>query len=84
MEILKDLHLMLLFNESKDYLFLLLTILIKVERISDRKYFLPKVNITNYNVLIYGRSYYDQSIGDQIQKYDKIRKIATGQDDYTT
>ena len=63
---------------------LLLTILIKIEKISDRKYFPLKVNVTNYNAFTDGRNYYDQSIGDPIQKYNKIRKIATGQDYYTT
>ena len=52
-----------------------------VERNSHRKYFLPKVNITNYNVLIDGRSFYDQPINDQIKKYDEIRKTGKG-DDY--
>ena len=57
----------------------------KVERNNQRKYFLPRVNITNYNVLIDGRNFYDQPIKDQIKKYDEIREIATGQgDDYTT
>ena len=40
----------------------------KVERDSHRKYFLPRVNITNYNVLIDGRNFYDQSINDQIKE----------------
>ena len=57
----------------------------RVERNSHRKYFLPRINITNYNVLIDGRNFYDQPINDMIKQYDKIRKIATGQgDDYTT
>ena len=57
----------------------------KVERDSHRKYFLPRVNITNYSVLIDGRNFYDQPINDQIRKHDEIRKIATGKgDDYTT
>ena len=52
---------------------------------SYRKYFLPRVNITNYNVLIDIRNFCDQPINDMIKQYDKIRKIATGQrDDYTT
>ena len=50
----------------------------KVERESHRKYFLPRVDITNHNVLIDGRNFYDQPINDQIKKYDEIRKI----DDY--
>ena len=53
----------------------------KVKRNSDRKYFLPRVNITNYNVLIDGRNFYDQPINDLIKQYDEIRKIATGQGD---
>ena len=57
----------------------------KVERNSQAKYFFPRINVTNYNVLIYGRNFYDQLINDQIKQYDKIRKTATGQgDDYTT
>ena len=57
----------------------------KVERDSHRKYFFPRVNITNYNVLIDGRNFYDKPINDQIKKYNEIRKIATGnRDDYTT
>ena len=35
----------------------------KVERNSRTKYFLPRVNITNYNLLI--ENFYDQSISDQ-------------------
>ena len=57
----------------------------KVKRNSQRKYFLPRVDITNYNVLIDGRNFYDQSINYQIKKHDEIRKIATVKgDDYTT
>ena len=57
----------------------------QVERSVHRKYFLPRVDIPNYNVLIDGRKFYDQPINDQIKKYDEIRKIATGKgDDYIT
>ena len=57
----------------------------KVERNSHTKYFLPRVNITNYNVLIDGRNFYDQPINDLVKQYDEIRKTVTGQgDDYTT
>ena len=57
----------------------------KVKRDSHRKYFLPRVDITYYNVLIDGRNFYDQPISDQIKKYDEIRNIATGKgDNYTT
>ena len=57
----------------------------KVERNSHTKYFLPRVDITNYNILINGRNIYDQLINDLVKQYDEIRKTATGQgDDYTT
>ena len=56
----------------------------RVQRDSHRKYFLRRVDITNYNVLIYGRNFYDQPINDQIKKYNEIRKIATRKgDDHT-
>ena len=54
----------------------------KVERNSHRKNFLPRINITNYIVLIDGRNFYDQPINDMIKQYDEIRKIATGQGDH--
>ena len=57
----------------------------RVVRGRHRKYFLQRVSITNYNVSIDDRNFYDQPINDQINKYDEIKKIATGQrDDYTT
>ena len=57
----------------------------KFERNSHPKYFLPRVNVKNYNVLIDDRNFYDQPINDQIKKHDEMRKTATGQgDDYTT
>ena len=57
----------------------------KAERDSHSKYFLSRVNITNYNILIDSRNFYDQPINDQIKKYDEIRKITTRRgDDYTT
>ena len=57
----------------------------RVPRDSHRKYFLPRVNIINYNVLIDGRNFRDQPINDQIKKHDEIRKFATRKgDDYTT
>ena len=57
----------------------------RVEKNSQRKYFLPRVDTTNQNVLNDGRNFYDQPTGDQIKKYDDIRKIAIKQGhDYTT
>ena len=56
----------------------------RVQRDSHRKYFLRRVDITNYNVLINGKNFYDQPINSQIKKYDEIRKIATGKGNYYT
>ena len=46
-----------------------------------RNYYLPRVDITKYNVLIDGRNFYDQPINDKIRQYDATRKgdnYATG------
>ena len=52
---------------------------------SYRKYFLPRLQIKNYNIEIDGRNFYDQSINDLIKQSDEVTKISTGQcDDYTT
>ena len=57
----------------------------RVKKDSHRKYFLPRVDITDYNISIDGRNFYDQPINNQIRKYDEIRKTATGKgDDYAT
>ena len=50
------------------------------DRTSSDEYYLPIVEIKDYNIMIIGENFFDQPI-----KYDNIRKIATGQgDDYTT
>ena len=64
------------FKDLIDSLFLLLAILMMVIT----RYFLPRVDITNYNVLIDGRNFYGQPINDKVKKYDEIRKIATGKE----
>ena len=47
----------------------------RVKRNSHRKYFLPRVNITNYNVLIDDRNFYDQSISDQTKSMIKLERL---------
>ena len=57
----------------------------RVIRNSYRTYFVPRVDITSYNVLIDGINFYDKPINDSIRKYDEIRIIATGKgDNYAT
>ena len=48
---------------------------------SNKKYFLPRGEIKNYNVLIDGRNFYDQPINDIIKQYDEIRKVSMGYGD---
>ena len=48
-------------------------------------YYLPNVEIKDYNIMINGENFFDQPIKNNKVTYDNIRKIATGQgDDYTT
>ena len=55
------------------------------DRTSHSTYYLPKVEIKDYNVMIDGRNFFDQPINSMIKTYENIRKIATGRgDDYTT
>ena len=54
-------------------------------RTSHSIYYLPKVEIEDYSVIIDGRNFFDQPINSMTKTYENIRKIATSQgDDYTT
>ena len=56
----------------------------RVEREGHRKYFLPRIDIKDYNILIDGRNFYDQNINDKIKVYDETRKVGLGKgDNYT-
>ena len=56
----------------------------RVKRNNHRKYFLPRVYIKDYNVLIDGRNFHDQNISDDFKKYEELRKVMTGRgEDYT-
>ena len=49
------------------------------------RYYLPIVEIKDYNIMINGENFFDQPIKNNKVTYENIRKIATGQgDDYTT
>ena len=51
----------------------------------NKKYYLPNVEIKDYNVMIDRKSFFDQPVKNNKVTYENIRKIATGQgDDYTT
>ena len=54
-------------------------------RTSHSTYYLPKVEIKDYNVMIDGRNFFDQPINSMNKTYENIRRIATGRrDDYKT
>ena len=54
------------------------------DRTSDEQYYLPTVEIKDYNIVINGENFFDQPIKNNKITYDNIRKVATGQgDDYT-
>ena len=55
------------------------------DRTSHSTYYLQKAEIKDYNVVIDGKSFFDQPINNGLKTYENIRKITTGQgDDYTT
>ena len=55
------------------------------DRTSHSTYFLPKVEIKDYNVMIDGKDFFDQPINNSFRIYENIRKTATSQgDDYMT
>ena len=55
------------------------------QRTSHSGYFLPKVEIRDYNITINGENFFDQPIKNKKITFDNIRQIATGYgDDYTT
>ena len=48
------------------------------DRTSHSTYYLPKVEIKDYNVMIDGRNAFDQPVNSITKTYENIRKIATG------
>ena len=54
------------------------------QRSSHSDYYLPNVEIKDYNIMINGENVFDQPIKNNKKTYENIRKIATGRgDDYT-
>ena len=55
------------------------------QRTSHSGYYLPNVEIKDYNIVINGENIFDQPIKNNKVTYENIRKITTGQgDDYRT
>ena len=54
-------------------------------RISNERYYIPNVEIKDYNAMIDGKNVFYQPVRNDKVTYENIRKIAIGQgDDYTT
>ena len=55
------------------------------QRISSKRYYIPNVEIKDYNVMIDRKNFFDQPVKNDKVTYENIRKITAGQgDDYTT
>ena len=53
-------------------------------RDGQRKYYLPRVDLKKYNVIIDGRNFYDNPIESDIEKYRELKKVMIGKgEDYT-
>ena len=44
------------------------------QRISRKRYYIPNVEIKDYNVMIDGKNFFDQPINNMIKTYENIRK----------
>ena len=54
-------------------------------RNSQRKHYLPRIDLKKYNVIIDGRNFYDNQIESDIGKYRELKKVMIGKgEDYTT
>ena len=50
-----------------------------------RKYYLPRIDLEKYNVIIDGRNFFDNPIESDIEKYRELKKVMIGKgEDYTT
>ena len=54
------------------------------QRTSNTRYYIPNVEIKDYNVMIDGKNVSDQTVKNNNVTYENIRKIATGLGDYYT
>ena len=57
---------------------------VDAQRTSSKRYYIPNVEVKDYNVMIDGKNFFDQPIKNNKVTYEIIRKIASSQrDDYT-
>ena len=54
-------------------------------RNGQQKYYLPRIDLEKYNVIIDGRNFYDNPIESDIEKHRELKKVMIGkEEDYTT
>ena len=54
-------------------------------RNGQQKYYLPRIDLEKYNVIIDGRNFYDNPIESDIEKHRELKKVMIGKgEDYTT
>ena len=54
-------------------------------RNGQQKYYLPRIDLEKYNVIIDGRNFYDNPVETDIEKYRELKKVMIGKgEDYTT
>ena len=49
-----------------------------------QKYYLPRIDLEKYNVIIDGRSFYDNPIESDIEKYRELKKVMIGKGEDNT
>ena len=56
----------------------------RATRNGQTRYYLPRIDLKKYNVIIYGRNFYDNPIESDIEKYGELKKAMIGKgEDYT-
>ena len=51
---------------------------------SRRVYYLPRIDLKKYNVIIDGRNFYDNPIESYIEKYRELKKVMIGKGEHYT
>ena len=51
-------------------------------RNGQQKYYLPRISLNKYNVIIGGRNLYDNPIEGDIEKYRELKKVIIGKGEY--
>ena len=44
-------------------------------RNNHQRYYLPRVDIKDYNAIIDGRNFYDNNINSDVEKYTELKKV---------